>query len=70
MHKKITAGTRHELVNALRGRYQVATRAEKARILSEFVAVSGYHRKQRGRPARFIGLEASFGARARSGRGG
>ncbi len=45
MPKKIAASTRQELVAALRERYQVATRAEKARILSEFVAVSGYHRK-------------------------
>jgi hypothetical protein len=45
MPKKITANAREELVAALRDRYQRATRREKALILNEFVAVSGYHRK-------------------------
>jgi hypothetical protein len=37
--------TRRELVAAIRGRYQTAARREKQKILDEFVAVSGYHRK-------------------------
>ena len=45
MPKKITHNARDELVAALRDRYQRATRSEKALILNEFVAVSGYHRK-------------------------
>jgi hypothetical protein len=37
--------TRDELLAAIRSRYGEASRAEKARILDELVAVSGYHRK-------------------------
>ncbi|MEY4582976.1 MAG: hypothetical protein RL701_7679 [Pseudomonadota bacterium] len=43
--KKITGGARQELVQVLHDRYRCGTRSEKSRILSEFVAVSGYHRK-------------------------
>lgn len=45
MGKKISEETRAELVDALRERYQSGSRAQKTRILEEFVAVSGYHRK-------------------------
>jgi len=45
MPKKISPNAKEELVAALRERYELATRAEKAYILNEFVAVSGYHRK-------------------------
>lgn len=41
----MTWRTRRELVAALRDRYQGSSKAEKTRILEEFVAVSGYHRK-------------------------
>ena len=38
--------TRQELKNAIRERYQAATRRwERRRILTEFVRVAGYHRK-------------------------
>ena len=37
---------RDELVNALARRYAVAGRAEKTRILDEFVAITGFHRKR------------------------
>lgn len=43
--KPIGVRVRQELVHALRERYRVSMREEKARILEEFVAVSGYHRK-------------------------
>jgi len=37
--------TRAELVEATRSRYVVAPKVQKQRILDEFVAVTGYHRK-------------------------
>ena len=37
--------TRNELLTALGERYRRCERGEKQRILDEFVAVSGYHRK-------------------------
>jgi hypothetical protein len=42
---KITASTRDELVRAVGERYRVGARNEKLRILDEFVALTGYHRK-------------------------
>jgi len=41
----MTASTRDELIEALRARYGRARKVEKTRILDEFVAVSGFHRK-------------------------
>ena len=41
----ISAGARKELVVAVAERYQTSTAAEKRRILDEFVALTGYHRK-------------------------
>lgn len=37
--------TRRQLLEALRKRYIAASKAEKTRILEEFVLISGYHRK-------------------------
>ena len=37
--------TRSELIDAIVERYRVERRADKQRILDEFVAVTGYHRK-------------------------
>jgi hypothetical protein len=37
--------TRKELVEALRVRYQDAAVGDKVKILDEFVALTGYHRK-------------------------
>jgi len=37
--------TRDELVGSVRGRYARSDRSEKRRILDEFVAITGYHRK-------------------------
>ena len=45
MGGKISSGTKKELLDALNKRYCSASKNEKARILDEFVAVSGYHRK-------------------------
>ena len=37
--------TRKELIGALRARYRAAEVADKVKILDEFVALTGYHRK-------------------------
>ena len=44
MHPTISPQTRTELLDALRQRYQQASKQEKAKILDEFVAVAGCHR--------------------------
>jgi len=41
----VTTATRDELVVAVRERYPKSERSEKARILDEFVAVTGFHGK-------------------------
>ena len=45
MARRVSMATRAELVGAVRERYRTSTRAEKQRILDEFVSVTGYHRK-------------------------
>lgn len=45
MGRRISMATRRELLSALRQRYAGTSRREKSRILDEFVAVTGYHRK-------------------------
>lgn len=42
--RKVSMPTRAELLDALTVRYGLARRAEKARILAEFVALTEYHR--------------------------
>ena len=42
---QISMATRDELVVALAGRYASSSRKHRGRILDEFVAVSGFHRK-------------------------
>lgn len=37
--------TRRQLLRTLKTRYQAASKAEKTRILEEFIVISGYHRK-------------------------
>ena len=44
---KISATTRDELVKAIGERYRAAPKKTKLRILDEFIAVTGYHRKLR-----------------------
>jgi hypothetical protein len=43
--RRVSMATRDELIAALAGRYGEAGRIERSRILDEFVAVTGYHRK-------------------------
>jgi hypothetical protein len=45
MERGLGMGTRVELVRELGRRYRGASRIEKGKILDEFVALSGYHRK-------------------------
>jgi hypothetical protein len=41
----MTPHSKRELLSAVRPRYRKATRSEKTKILDEFVATTGYHRK-------------------------
>lgn len=45
MRNCMTRSTRDELISVLRERYRRARKVEKIRILDDFVAVSGFHRK-------------------------
>jgi hypothetical protein len=45
LHTKISPQTKRELLQALRARYQTATKFEKTRILDEYVALAECHRK-------------------------
>jgi hypothetical protein len=45
MGKRISQTTRRELLEGLRGRYRGSQKMDKKRILDEFVAITGYHRK-------------------------
>ena len=63
--RKVSMATREELVQAVRGRYGSARRPEKAQILNEFVAVTGFHRKHAMRLLRAQAVPED-GAKARS----
>jgi hypothetical protein len=43
--KKISADARRELVEAIGERYRAGSKQDKARILDDFAAVTGFHRK-------------------------
>jgi hypothetical protein len=45
MMRRISIAARDELVAAIAGRYAQGDRAERGRILDEFTAVTGFHRK-------------------------
>lgn len=45
MKRQLSVTSRQELMDSLRARYRSGSRVEKCRILDEFVAVTGYHRK-------------------------
>jgi hypothetical protein len=43
--RRVSMAIRNELVEAIAARYARSDRAEKARMLEEFVAVTDFHRK-------------------------
>jgi len=45
MSMKISRKAKEELIGALRERYRVSSKKEKSRILDEFKALTGSHRK-------------------------
>jgi hypothetical protein len=45
MGKRISSETRRELLEAVRLRYRGSSKINKTRILNEFIALTGYHRK-------------------------
>ncbi len=45
MDARIDVKARRELVRAVAERYQGAAKRDKHRILDQFVAITGYHRK-------------------------
>jgi hypothetical protein len=49
MMRRVSMATRDELVAAIADRYSRGGRAERGRILDEFVAVTGFHRKHAAR---------------------
>ena len=51
--------TRNEIVSAIRDRYSGATRPEKSRILDEFSALTGYHRKHAIRVLNSVALRGT-----------
>ena len=57
---------RDELVAAIAGRYSQADRTERGRILDEFTAVTGFHRKHAMRLLAGRATEAAFWPTARS----
>ena len=61
---RVQQRSKHELVAAVLGRYLEGSRVEKGRILDEFVASTGYHRKWA------IGLLRTGPPKPRQGRGG
>jgi len=45
MDNQISADAKAQLVQVLRIQYRKSSKTEKTRILNQFIAVSGYHRK-------------------------
>ena len=62
--RRVSMATRDELVAAVIERYRKGRRAEKGRILDEFVAVTGFHRKHAMRVLRGGQATPALGATA------
>ena len=54
MAKKISAEARRELVEAIGERFRAASKQDKARVLDEFAAVTGFHRKHSIRVSKHV----------------
>ena len=65
MKKQMSVKSRRELMESLGNRYRSGSRPEKRRILDEFVAVTGYHRKHAIRLLKLGKVEPASNARAR-----
>lgn len=65
MAQKVSTETRQDLLQAVRERYRGSLREEKLRILNEFVAVTGYHRKHVIRLFNAAPVARGLGRRAR-----
>src|SRR3984957_17518625 len=63
MMRRISMTARDELVAAIAGRYAQGDRAERGRILDEFAAVTGFHRKHAMRLLRAGQVTRSCGPR-------
>ena len=54
MAGRVSMATKAELLAAIGDRYRASCRAERIKILDEFVAVTGYHRKHAIRLLRVV----------------
>src|SRR5260370_3865664 len=61
--RRISMAARDELVGAIAGRYAQGDRAERGRILDEFAAVTGFHRKHAMRLLRAGQVTRRYGPR-------
>ncbi len=65
MARSVSTETRHDLLQAVRERYRGSLKEDKLRILDEFVAVTGYHRKHVIRLFNASPVASELGRRAR-----
>ena len=59
--RKMSMATRKELIEALGARYRACDRSSKGKVLDEFVAVTGFHRKHAMRVLRQEALDRTPG---------
>ena len=61
--RKVSMATRRELVVAITERYVSARRSDKTKVLDEFVALTGHHRKHAMRLLRSAARPPGMGSR-------